>query len=334
MGATIRDVAKLANTSKSTVSRYLNGQQIGKEARESIERVIEEIDYHRNVNARRLVTSKTLTIGVVVEEITNVYYTNILRGIEQIANEKKFNCVFYSWSSNLNDEASFLDLLPEGQVDGLILISFKKRNPSLLNKIEDSDYPIVLIGDSSTKDKVFAVDIDNSLGISEIIKHLYHTGHQKIAYISGPDESAATTTRLESYKSTMREMGLYVNPEFIIASEWTNESGYLKMKELLTMGGFTAVVASSDETAIGAIQAIKEAGLQIPEEISVVGFDDIPVAKWVYPSLSTVSQPLLEIGIVAAKGLFNRIENKKSIVMKKVLLNPKLVIRQSSTKKT
>ncbi|TCP29450.1 LacI family transcriptional regulator [Scopulibacillus darangshiensis] len=330
MSSTIRDIAKLANTSKSTVSRYLNGQAVKKKTQEAIEKVIKDLNYHRNIHARRLVMSKTLTIGVVVEEITNVFNTNILRGIEQIAKEKKFNCVFYSWSSNSNHEEGFLDLLHEGQVDGLILISFKKRDKPLLNMIAESDYPIVLIGDSQLTESVCAIDIDNSFGISEAVRHLHENNHREIAYISGPKGAAATETRLQSYKSTMAQLGLKIRPEFIVDSNWTNETGHTAMQKLLSIGGFTAVAASNDETAIGAIKAVQEMGLQTPVDIAVTGFDDIPVAKWVYPSLTTIRQPFAEMGVVAAKELFKRIEKQDSADPMKHLLKPELVVRRST----
>ena len=327
---TIRDVAKLANTSKSTVSRYLNGIEVRKDTKESIERVIKEIDFHRNINARRLVTHNTFTLGIVVEEISNNYYTNIFKGIEKIANEKGFTCVFYSWSSDIKDEKSYLRIIPEGQVDGLILITFNKRSQDLLKEIKTIDAPIVVVGDTGDFDDLLSVDIDNYFGISEAVRHLYSGGHRKVAYISGPKDIAATNIRLQSFKETMMELGMDMDESWIVDSEWTNESGYKAMMNLLPIGGFTAVLASNDETAIGAIKAMRDEGLNLPEDISIIGFDDIPVASWVYPALTTVKQPFYEIGTEAAELLFSRIESKGSTVQKKSFVKPKLIIRESS----
>ncbi|MDN4072987.1 LacI family DNA-binding transcriptional regulator [Fictibacillus terranigra] len=336
MNPTIRDVAKLANTSKSTVSRFLNGQKIKKETEEALKQAIKDLNYHRNENARRLVMNKTQTIGVVVDNISNVFYSTIFGGIEKVAMEKGFNCVFYSSTSNFYTEGSFLDLFYEGQVDGIILVSFSKRMEADLKRIAEVNYPIVLVGDSGNTAGICSVDVDNFFGISETVKYLHRIGHENIAYISGPENASATGYRLNGYLQTMRELGLEIRGDLLVHSDWSNHGGYNAMNQLLNVSDFTAVIASNDETAIGALRAIHERGYDVPNHLSITGFDDIALASWVYPSLTTVKQPFMEMGEKAAGELFARLEsgNESSNFLKRHLLKPKLVIRDSCRKRS
>jgi DNA-binding LacI/PurR family transcriptional regulator len=332
MNPTIIDVAKLANTSKSTVSRFLNGYPVKKETEEALKKAIKELNYHRNENARRLVVNKTQTIGIVVDSISNLFYPQIFKGIEDVAKEKRFNCVFYSMTTSKHKESDFQNLFYEGHVDGIIYISFWKRDKEDLLEIANSDIPVVVFGDHAGVDEVISVDVDNYYGISEIVKYLNRIGHQKIAYISGPEMAAATTQRVRSYIETMGELGMDVNHNWIIPTNWSNEEGYDAMSNLLDIGDFTAVIASNDETALGALKAVQERGYNVPSDFSITGFDDIPISSWIYPAITTVKQPFQEMGIKAAVELFKRMENKENYSPKRHLLKPKLIIRDSCRK--
>lgn len=329
MGPTIHDVARLANTSKSTVSRYLNGQKVKKKTEEALEKAIRELNFHRNANARRLVLDKTHTIGVIVDDISNVFYSGIIKGIEYVANQQGYNCIFLSCTSNYDKELAFLNLLYEGQVDGVIMVSFRKREADDLQVMKETAYPVVLIGDHGELDGIYSVDVDNAAGVSEIVSYLYGIGHRSIAYISGPDDAAASKYRLKGYTQTMKSLGLRYEPEWIVEANWTNEGGFAAMEKLMNVDGITAVVVSSDETAIGALRALQEKGKSVPKDMSIVGFDDIPVASWVYPALTTVRQPFREIGMMAAEGLFRKIDGDPEIESSNHLLKPKLIIRNS-----
>lgn len=336
MGPTIHDVARLANTSKSTVSRYLNGQKVKRATQEALDRAIEELNFHRNANARRLVMDKTNTIGVVVDNISNVFYSGIISGIETVAGRRGFNCIFYSWTSNYGSEREFLSLLYEGQVDGLILVSFQKRTPEDLAVFRDLQYPVALVGDHGEMDGLLSVDVDNAAGVEEIVQYLHGLGHREIAYIAGPPHAGASKYRHKGFLQTMESLGLAARPEWIVESDWSNQGGYEAMRELLGRQGFTAVVASNDETAIGALRAIQERGLSVPSRLSLVGFDDISISEWVFPSLTTVRQPFQEIGALAAEGLFRRIEGEDEDAGSRTfrLLKPRLIVRDSCDQPT
>ncbi|WJH34708.1 LacI family transcriptional regulator [Paenibacillus sp. CC-CFT747] len=328
MNPTIHDVARLANTSKSTVSRFLNGQKVKKKTEEALKQAIEELNFHRNANARRLVLNRTQTIAVVVDDISNHFYSLLIRGIEQVVEQKEYNCIYLSWRTNYRDEASFLNLFREGQVDGLIFLSFRKRTPEIVKTIRDSGYPVAMIGDIAEQDDLYAVDVDNSAGIRELVAYLHRLGHRQIAYLTGPDHTAASLFRYQGYRKAIEELQLDYREDWVVETDWTNEGGYRSMQTLLGRSGFTAVVASSDATAVGALRAIQERGFQVPRDYSVVGFDDIPIAGWVFPPLTTVRQPFKEMGIRAAEGLLKKLDNEDP-EERLSLLKPELVIRQS-----
>lgn len=330
MNPTIIDVAKLAKTSKSTVSRYLNGQSVKRETEESLKLAIKELNYHPNVNARRLVQNRTQVIGVVADDISNNFYAGILRGIEKVTNHHGYRCVYYSGTSNYQSELEFIDLIQEGQVDGLILLSFSKRPNELFEKIRDITMPIVLVGDGGDDaGHVFSVDVDNEFGIKEVVRYLYRIGHRKMAFISGPDKLSATQYRTQGYVTALGQLDLEVNSSWIVRSDWSKEGGYRAMKELLNIGGFTSVIASNDETAIGALLCAHELGFRIPKDFSIVGFDDIEVSRWIYPTLTTVRQPLNQMGQKAAEGLIMKIEAKEG-TEQRLLIEPELIVRHSS----
>ncbi|MFS0613439.1 LacI family DNA-binding transcriptional regulator [Lederbergia ruris] len=334
MNPTINDVARVAKTSKSTVSRYLNGYNVKRETEEALKRAIKELNYHPNVNARRLVKNNTQVIGVVVDDITNIFYAGILRGIEQVTNKCGYQCAYYSRTSNYQGEFGFLDLALERQVDGLIFISFLKFPQDLLERIQKLAIPVILVGGadkSGQVENIFSVDVDNEKGVKEIVQYLHRIGHEKIAYITGPEEFSATYWRRKGYVETLKELELECNPSWIIPSDWSEEGGHQAMRELLKVKGFTAVIASNDEMAIGALLCAHELGYLVPKDLSIVGFDDIEVAKWVYPPLTTVKQPLFQMGEEAAKALVKKLTGEE-LLEQLVLIEPKLVIRHSCIK--
>jgi DNA-binding LacI/PurR family transcriptional regulator len=331
LNPTIHDVARLANTSKSTVSRFLNGQKVKKKTQEALETAIKELNYHRNANARSLVLNKTNTIAVVVDNITNNFYSQIIAGIEQITGQFGYSCVFLSWTSNMNydNETSFLKLVYEGKADGIILVSFKKRSEEELLFFKQCGYPVVLIGDTGGIEGIPCVDVDNNAGIAEMVKYLHRIGHNKIAYISGPVDKAATHHRLSGYMETMKALQIDADPDWIVESDWTNEGGYKAAEKLLQRGEFTAIVASNDETAVGALRALQKRGFQVPRDYSVAGFDDIAIASWIHPTLTTMRQPFREIGVRSANCLLEMLSDKSPNEYHKILLKPELIIRDS-----
>lgn len=334
MQPTIHDVARLANTSKSTVSRYLNGQKVKKHTALALEQAIRELNFHRNMNARRLVMNKTFNIGVIVDDISNTFYSGLIRGIEQIVHRSGYNSVFYSWDSTLADrpredekrESTFLKLLHEGQVDGLIMLSFRKRSLEELQRMTDTPYPVVLIGDDGQQEQLLSVDVDHEAGIDDTVQYLYDLGHRRIAYISGPSYITASTYRFQGYVQALQQRGLDYEEKLVISSDWSKEGGYTAMQHLLKQSSFTAVIGSNDEVAVGAMRASVEAGLHVPTDMSIAGYDDIPISAWIMPGLTTVRQPLEQVGQYAAELLFSKINTSASSSRR---FRPKLIVRSS-----
>ncbi|HEX6923479.1 MAG TPA: LacI family DNA-binding transcriptional regulator [Bacillales bacterium] len=332
MAATIIDVARQANTSKSTVSRYLNGKPVKKKTEEALKKAIKELNYHPNMNARRLVLNRTQVIGIIVDDISNNFYSSILKGIKDISDNYGYDCVFHTWNAKHKKESDFINLIYEEQVDGLIFLSFTKRSQSDVELIRDAPFAVMLIGDDAGISDVGSIDVDNQSGVVETVRYLHRIGHRKIAYIAGPEAAGATSERTEGFKTAFKGLGLEINPDLIVTSDWSNEGGYTAMKKLLEVGGFTAVVASNDESALGAMGAAHEEGYSIPKDFSIVGFDDIQISSWIYPSLTTVRQPFTEMGEKAAEELFKQISGGESVKSSRSLLNPKLIIRNSCLK--
>lgn len=329
MTPTIKDVAKLANTSKSTVSRFLNGKPVKKKTEEALKKAIKDLNYHPNMNARRLVLNRTQIIGIVVDDISNSFYSSILKGIREISDKFGFDCVFYTWNLNHTKEADFLNLLYEEQVDGLIFLSFAKRFREDVERMGSTPFAVVLIGDDAGVDGVRSIDVDNLSGVVEAVRYLHRIGHRKIAHISGPDAASATYERTQGFTKALKELDLELDPKLIVPSDWSNQGGYLAMKRLLDVGGFTAVVASNDESAVGALGAANEQGYSVPKDFSIVGFDDIEISSWIYPSLTTVRQPFKDMGRKAAEVLFEQIKGDELPDFPRLLLGPNLIVRNS-----
>lgn len=330
MTPTIKDVAKQANTSKSTVSRFLNGIPVNKKTEVAIVRAIEELNYHPNMNARRLVMDRTQEIGIVVDDISNRFYSPILKGIGQVLDTNGYNAVYYTWNNTYRRETDFLRLLYEEQVDGLIYVSFSRRDQADVAQMREAPFPVVLIGDNADIEDIHTVDVDNFSGIVELVHYLNRIGHHEIAYIAGPDNLGATKYRAAGYVSAMESLGLTINPDWICSSDWSNQGGYTAMKKLLQTRGFSAVIASNDESALGALTCLQEQGYSIPRDFSIVGFDDIDIAQWIFPSLTTVHQPFEQMGQTVAQFLMDCITEKQSDSNCRHLLKPELIIRNSS----
>lgn len=331
MNPTINDVARRAKTSKSTVSRFLNGYTVKKETEEALKKAIRELNYYPNINARRLVNNRTQVIGIVVDDISNNFYAGIFSGIEKVAQQNGYQCVYYSGTSNLQGGLGFLNLAHEKQVDGLIHISFLTRSDEFMERMKELTIPMILVGDGGDKkdiEHITSVDIDNKQGIKEVVYYLHRIGHRKIAFIAGPEDFSATIYRRKGYMDALKELRLEYNPKWTVPSDWSKESGYKAMRDLLDIGGFTAVIASNDETAIGALLCIHELGYIVPKDCSIVGFDDIEVSKWVYPPLTTVKQPLPLIGEKVTEELIKQLK-EKTTQKERILIEPKLIVRNS-----
>jgi LacI family transcriptional regulator, repressor for deo operon, udp, cdd, tsx, nupC, and nupG len=325
----IVDVAKLANVSTATVSRVLsNSGTVTKETTEKVMEAIEKLNYQPNILARQLRKLETKTILVVVPDITNTFFSKILRGIEEIAAKNGYQVLLGDTGNNLERENEFLNILRQKKADGLILLTARIDQKSIEEIAEE--FPVVLACEYIEGSQIPTVSIDNISSARKATEHLIRSGHKRIGFISGPLNVVLSRDRLKGFNQAIAQHGLTVESFLIQEGDFSYESGFnLMMKFLALDQPPTAVFAANDEMAIGAIKAIKSKGLRVPDDISVVGFDDIKFASIVEPALTTIAQPMFDIGMKAMELLLKLI-NKDPLEKNQYILEDKLIIRESS----
>jgi DNA-binding LacI/PurR family transcriptional regulator len=307
---TIRDVAARAGVSHQTVSRVINGRnEVTTETRERVLAAIRELQYVPSPLARGLMGSRTHSLGMVTADVTDQTFAQAVAGAELEARRRGYYLMVASVEGEQeDDEVQYLRLMLERRVEGLIV--FRPQLPLAPEQLPPAveRVPLVSIG-SSELPGFMAVDVDNRGGGFEATSLLIRKGHRAIATISGPREWPSARARVDGYRDALREAGLPDEEGLVeAASDWGLESGQQALRRLLARGTeFTAVFAHSDLLALGAIRELRSRGLAVPDDVSVVGFDDIPVASFVEPPLTTVRQPMREVGALAAKLLLDRI---------------------------
>jgi LacI family repressor for deo operon, udp, cdd, tsx, nupC, and nupG len=324
----LKDVANLANVSTATVSRVLaNKDTVSEETKAKVLEAVNMLNYLPNLLGRQLRKLETNTILVVVPDITNTFFSEVLRGIAQAARQNGYRVLLADTQNYIDSELDFLNYLRQKQVDGVILLT--ARTDSGLIQEFSHDYPIVLACEYYEGSSIPTVSIDNISSSRKITDHLIQLGHRRIAHISGPLNVVINRDRLKGYKQALAQHSLEMEPVLFQEGDFTIESGYNLMKKLLAVEHApTAVFAANDAMAIGAVQAIKSSGLQVPGDIAVVGFDDIQMASILEPSLTTIAQPVFEIG-VTSMNLLARLMKKEEIQKRHFVLEDKLVIRES-----
>jgi len=330
MRKTIEHIAQLAKVSKATVSRVLNNSpKVTEETREKVMKVIKESGYYPSAMARRLTTNKAETIGLIIpspqdKTFGNPFYTEILRGFTHQAKIEGYDLLLFINEHQFN----YSKLFHDRRVDGLLLVGIK-RNDKGITQLSKNKFPYILTGKIDYKEANY-VDAENRRGAYQAVSHLINLGHKRIAYIGGSFEFVFNQERFEGYLSALRDHNLEYGKELTMESISTQESGYEAMRKILKSSSIpTAVFAANDLDAIGAMKAIKDKGLRIPEDISLIGFDDIQLASYTEPSLTTVRQPIYEMGITAISLLVRLIEEKEKRPSR-VEMPTQLIIRESS----
>ena len=333
VAVTIKDIAKKAGVSPTTVSRVLNDKpDVSDETKQKIEEVIDELNYNPNGIARGLVLNKTHTLGLVIPDISNPFFPEVAKGIEDKAKEAGYSVIFCNTDNHIQGEKEAIELMKSKQVDGMIVsLAINQENKQELAELAAENFPVVQI-DRKIPDAGFpAVVIDNQAAAYKATQHLIDLGHTKIAHISGNLEVKPAQDRLTGFKEALENVGLGSTAEWIREGDYSSESGYREMKELLQLDERpTAVFIANDLMALGAYEAVFEAGLKIPEDISIVGYDDIEVASVIRPALTTISQPEYQLGVEAAELLIDSLEGADKSQSDQVLA-AELVERNSST---
>ncbi|WP_067516733.1 LacI family DNA-binding transcriptional regulator [Endozoicomonas ascidiicola] len=333
---TIKDVAKLAGVSISTVSHVLNSTRfVSEEVAMKVKRAIDELEYKPSALARSLKTSKTKTLGMLTSSNANPFFAEVIHGVEATCYELGYHLVLCNFGQDdqpdIKKQASYLTTLAEKRVDGLLIMSAHSSD-QFFRTLEELTVPLVILDcHAPVKNADIIMDYPE-LGGYEATRYLIEQGHRKIGCISGPQTLSPSCDRLAGFHRALHEASIPANPHWTIEGSLTAKSGYQVIEQLIQQDSLpTALFAGNDLMAIGAISALQNKGLRVPEDISIVGYDNIELAAYTSPPLTTIDQPKWEMGALAAKTLIHRLENEKTISEIKTFKST-LVVRKSVKK--
>ena len=327
MAATIKDIARETGLSLATISKYINGGNLREKNRVAIERAIKKLDYHVNEYARGLKSKKSRTVGMVLPELSNLFNMKIVSVIERILQEQGYSVIICDSQNNLEQEARSVEFLLSKQVDGIINIPMGNSSSHLAPAVEHQ-IPILLLDRPLDKlnDVVSCVLIDNQRAARMAVRRLLDAGHRSIGVVVGPAGVYTAEMRLKGYREALEEYGIPFEERLAARASLTVEGGYRQMRRLLKESkDMTAVFVTNYEMTLGALIALNKEGVQIPQELSIVGFDNIMDLSRVFrPSLTIVSQPMEQIGIQAARLMLERLSGDASAAPMTVTLSATL----------
>ena len=328
---TIKDVAKHANVSITTVSRVLNQTEhaVNSETRERVLKAIKELGFYPNAMARGLHLKETKTIGLIVQDISNPYYPSIVRGVEDAAQELGYTVILANAYRSRERTTNYLNVFREKRVDGIIFTGGGAvKDATEENFFERNPVSTVVIGKSCNA-KMPSVQVNNVQASREACEHLIRLGHRQIVTVTGPEDSTTVVDRLEGYRQALTAHGIAYRDEFVLRCNFEFDEGYKAVEKFLDVSNdkVTAIFAQNDMMAIGIMKALKEKGLKIPEDVAVIGFDNIPLASFVTPMLSTVAVPIYELGRTAMR-IMSDLQSGHEI-SRITTLPTKLLLRQS-----
>ena len=327
--ATIKDVAREAGVSVATVSRVFNQSgPVSEDTRRRIREVAERLQYAPNGVARSLITSKTHTIGALLPDLYGEFFSEVIRGMDQAAQSGGYHLLV----SSSHDEKTEIEaalLAMRGRVDGVIAMSPHLDASALVANVP-STLPVVLLNCPGEGERYDSIIVENRRGALEMIRHLGRLGHRSIAIIRGADGNFDAAERLAGYHAGLRELGVDQRDEWETLGDFTEASGHRAMTRLLELEERpSAVFAANDSMAIGALCALRESGVRVPEDIAVAGFDDIPLGKYMSPPLSSVHVDIAELGARGVETLLAAIDSKNGHTRTHQRLRTTLVIRRS-----
>lgn len=326
--ATMKDIARLAQVSTSTVSHVINGSRfVSDEIREKVMRIVAELNYTPSAVARSLKVRETKTIGLLVTATNNPFFAEVMAGVEQYCQKNQYNLIIATTGGDAKRLQQNLQTLIHKQVDGVLLMCGDSRFQADMELTVP--LPLVVMDWWFTELNADKILENSERGGYLATKSMVDAGHQKIGIITGNLRKSVAKNRLQGYKKALSEANIVLNPDWIVESHFDFEGGIVGAQKLLALSDRpTAIFCCSDTIAIGAYQAIQNQGLRIPQDISIMGYDDIELARYLFPSLSTISQPKAELGKLAVETLLQRIqepnENYRTLV-----LEPTCILRES-----
>lgn len=340
--ATLNDIAVTIGVAPMTVSRVVNGKgYVSEETRALVLKAVAEMNYRPNGLARNLKRQRTETVGLVLGDISNPYSTEVANAVRDALAARGFNLFICISEHSAKEDIAAFDSLVDHNVDGIIVATrSNKEGDERLKSIADRSIPVVVVGRDFHHELVDSISANNFRGGFEATQHLIDLGHKRIAFIGATFNSRGSLKRLQGYLAALTEHGLPIDERLItgrretisdVPGYSTEKIGYEGTKRLLSLPKRpTAIFARNDFTAVGAMTAIKEAGLSVPEDIAIVGFDDTPLAVHTVPQLTTVRQPMRLQGQLAAELLLRRIGAEEPVGTENRILECELIVRQST----
>jgi len=325
---TIFDVAREANVSYSTVSRVINNKGVSAEKRERVLRAMAELGYVANLQARSLAGGKSHIIGLLVHSLTVEYFGEIARGVDEELAAIQYDLMLYTTHRRKGRESAYVTRLTRNLVDGLLLV-LPRNAEAYLETLRQRRFPYVLVDHQGLGFDVPSVGATNWQGGYDGTRYLIELGHRRIGFITGDMTIGCARDRLAGYEQALKDAQIPIDPALIREGDFMQPQGFRCANELLGLEEPpTAIFASNDVSAFGVMEAVRNHGLRIPDDISILGFDDIPQAAQVYPSLTTVRRPLAEMGRAAAQLLFRYI-NEPDAAIQRIELPTQLIVRRS-----
>jgi LacI family transcriptional regulator len=324
---TLEMVAERAGVSPSTVSRILNGTAVvSDEKRAAVDEAVAKLEFVPNPVARGLAGGRTLSIGVVSQAIDSPFYGAALRGIEIELDAAGYSPLFMSGHWRADEEARCIDVLKSRRVDGLIVLTGRLAD-SALRSVARS-LPVVVTGRHLKAGNLLSMDFDNREGARLAAQHLIELGHRRIAFISGDPEHPDAVVRLQGYRSAVEAAGLRFDPALVLEGNFTEHSGLLAVERLLdSRTRFSAILAANDQMAFGAALGLHRRGRRVPDDVSLVGFDDVAGSLYMVPPLTTVHNPIQEIGQLAARAMLGLLAGERPAIE---VPAPRLIVREST----
>lgn len=329
LAATIKDVAKYTGLSIATISKYLNGGNVLEENRKLIEEAIRALDFKVNEIARGLKTNKTMTIGVLIPDFNNLFFTTIVSNIENVLIKNGYSTILCDYKNDIELEKEKFNFLVNKQVDGIIIIPQGDIGGYIKEQLK-KNIPLVLVDRALEDVECDTILVDNMNASYNAVEHLITRGHRRIGIIRGPDNIFTSIERLKGYIRVHKDYSMKIDESLVKKGDNDVESGYRCLNELMEMDvPPTAVYITNYEMTLGAIMAINERNVKVPDDLSVIGFDNLHIARIVKPPLTIVVQPMEQIGEVAANTVLKRIKGDMSNYPSMVRLKTELMINQS-----
>lgn len=333
---TMEEIARLAGVSKSTVSKvFSNDERISATTRNKVLKIAKKFNYRPSKIPGSLKSKKTRAIGLMLPNIMNPFFPGIIKGVEDVALENGYMVVFCNTDEQIEKETLYFQMFEDRWIDGIIISGVtgeSKEEKRYIQELHRKGIHLVLIDREIEGYFTNVVMIDNRGAAFKATKHLLDLGHRRIGLISAPLKIKIFTERHRGYREALAENGIDFDEDLVVEGDQTSRSGEEAVKYFLSLKNPpTAIFATNDVMAIGALRELQRNNLKVPQDVSVIGFDDIPLASLVSPPLTTIAQPIYEIGAQAMNLLIRSIE-KKDLVKSKIILDTKLVIRESTEK--